>query len=240
MITVHSYECGFEEYLKEDRPDSTCIKYDSRLCDKLDEKRLPSERQAYKAEELSDDSGSESSRLSGHTRDKNSPRVQAAFFLDDQVEQTTKAECRIALTRLFFSNTSKSPDSRTDVIENALTEISDLYVVFPRCGPGDTRNMRQASNRSLLSSSSASLYAEEENSLRGLESLLCVQLVSGLRSNHIQNVLSAATMDGSSPKSMAEKIRKASLQTSRPSRHMALQMAKYDTRQALKSVLSKW
>uniref|UniRef100_A0A7S2YFP7 Uncharacterized protein n=1 Tax=Entomoneis paludosa TaxID=265537 RepID=A0A7S2YFP7_9STRA len=114
-----------------------------------------------------------------------------------------------------------------------------------------------ASTSSLEESDGATVVLQKEqkkpieDTLRGLEAHL-TGVYSSLHQQHraavlrmqhkLQKRLKKKTLDGSVEDEVGPeiRIRKASLKASRPLRHMAIQMAKYDTKEALRSVLSKW
>ena len=74
-----------------------------------------------------------------------------------------------------------------------------------------------------------------EDTLRGLEPMLFPQVVDDLRLAHVKAVLRVQESSNH-----PDRLRRASAQSSRPFRHMAEMVAKYDTQQSLQAVLSKW
>jgi len=87
----------------------------------------------------------------------------------------------------------------------------------------------------------------EEHTMRGLEDFFCSEVIDDLRCLHVEQILklqneqrSGPPLSKQKPKCLARSLRKLSLQSSRASRHVAYELAKYDTHEALRAVLSRW
>ncbi|KAL7557959.1 hypothetical protein ACA910_020328 [Epithemia clementina (nom. ined.)] len=241
LVTIHEYRQSHvdddDEIQKQHEfPKVNC---DSILGYKLDHIRLSS--QFKYSRNLSDDADRPKERVidsfGRYGRRKHDYRDHpGAIMLELHADKALQAKCRSALTDLYSSHATKNTESQNEIIENSLSQLCELYVVPKTNGLTKSGNVGTSKKQASFRSLSSPFLSDEEHTLRGLEALLCLQLVGGLRSRHVHNVLAATTTTANNSK----KLRQVSLLTSRPLRHVALQMAQYDTREALKAVLSSW
>ena len=90
-----------------------------------------------------------------------------------------------------------------------------------------------------VASDSSSLALDRDHTMRGLERFFCNDLTDKIQFLHVQKVLKVQASFYSAADAEAA-LRKASLHSSGPSRHMAEQLGKYDTWHALRAVLTPW
>lgn len=170
------------------------------------------------------------------TEDQAEPTAREVFaprFIIDQLKSVRKAELNLALVRICHS--FEKPIDR-NAIGGYLDDLKTLYEVqVPKKGQRRKKGVE--------------LEVEEEF-LRGLECFLC-DSYGFFQRQHRSSVLLAqkrqwrklskkAAEGGLEKSNELPDLRKASLKTSRPLRHTAIQMARYDAKQSLSAVLTKW
>jgi len=179
-------------------------------------------------------------------------------FIMQQLSEERKGKCQRSLSNLsraFCKSRDKS------LCAKSVTELQSLYTVaipvaFDAEKKRNNKKKNKPSKRKSFSKKARAKKVEEtaEETLRGLE-VHMTDVFSSLQRRHRDEVLRVQDkqkkrqqkkLNGGSSLSLEadvdveSRIRKASRKASRPLRYMAIQMAKHDTKEALRSVLSRW
>jgi len=192
----------------------------------------------------------ESEAGKGKTRKKTKSNVsqtelalpQLSHFLELPLMKTHKVKPHSSGDYSSSVHDSSAHNSITETTRSLTSNYSSLM-------PDDR------SRFSFVSTSKHHKMVEEEHTLRGLEDFFCSDVIDGVRALHVHRILQAQKdcqkrgakglgkewTDLADQQDWMEKsIRKVSLRSSRSSRHMAQQLAKFDTYEALRAVLSQW